>query len=81
MDNTADTEIREEELNFAEKAIVISTYGWIRDHPGTEWEPSKTSMYIDQCTNKSLLRQIMQDYPNKVNFLFSNINLFIPNII
>lgn len=67
MDNTTNTETYGETLSDAENDIVRSADSWLQEHPDAEWMQSKTSQYIEQCMNKSLLDQIWTRYPNEVN--------------
>lgn len=75
-----DLKIYETELSFAENAMVISAFIWLQQHPNALWAQSKTSKYIEQCIDKSLLDQIWQNNPNQVSFMLSRI-IFLSDIL
>lgn len=70
MDNAAITEIYEEELSDAETDLVVFVDRWLQQRPDAEWKQSRTSKYIDQYLNKSLLDYIWSHYPNEVNLFY-----------
>lgn len=71
-----DSGIYETELSFAENAMVISAFIWLQQHPDAQWMQSKTSKYIEQCIDKSLLDQLLDNYPNQVSFMLSWIKYY-----